>query len=117
MTGVIEVFLGKALICFAGSCHPMLYGKRTPIGDFDTIERRVMTPGYGGDVIQFHETDKEVFSIHRLWLLSPKQQRTERLESETPDDNEISDGCINLRDDVYEQLKDCCVGQSLIIRK
>jgi hypothetical protein len=102
----ITVSLAKALICIAGECFPVLVGQNTPAGSFDLQLRYTMSEGYGGDVIQFHETDKMVFAIHRIWLLSPKQRRLERLASPTPEDNMITNGCINVAPEVYERLKE-----------
>lgn len=113
----VTIFLGKALICFQMNCYPMLYGDATPVGTFQIQERRVLSPGYGGDVLQFHDAGDMIFSVHRTWLGSPNQKRVERLESETPTDNKISNGCINIAPEVYEALKDCCTGQSLTIQE
>lgn len=102
----LTVFLSKALICLAAECFPVLIGHETPIGTFDLNIRYTSDVGYGGDVIQFHETHDTVFAIHRLWLLSPKQTRPKRLNSPSPDDNVITDGCINVAPDVYDRIKE-----------
>lgn len=115
----VTVFLAKALICFAGNCYPALVGNNTPTGEFQLIERRVLTPGYGGDVLQFdYDEDRNfVWAIHRVWRGSPMQYRDRRLETETPADNWITNGCINVKPDVYEALKDCCSNSILTIKE
>ncbi len=102
----ITVSLAKALICIAGECFPVLVGQNTPAGSFDLQLRYTISEGYGGDVIQFHETETLVFAIHRVWTLSPRQRRVERLESATPDDNVITNGCINVKPEVYDIIKE-----------
>ena len=100
----VSVFLGKALICFAGQCFPVLYGEATPVGKFEMVERVTVSEGYGGNVIQFKETESLVLAVHRIWLGSPAQMRLERLASETPKDNKVTDGCINVEPEVFEAL-------------
>ena len=75
------VSLAAAMICFAQQCHPVLVGEYTPTGVFPLTKRVVAAPGYGGDVLQFKETEREVFAVHRVWLLRPSQRRAERLAS------------------------------------
>lgn len=81
------------------------------------IERRVLAPGYGGDVIQFKYDERRnfVWAIHRVWRGSPMQHRERRLETPDPNDNWITNGCINVMPDVYEELKDCCSNAKLVI--
>lgn len=118
----IIVSLALATICFTyqgtQECHPVLLGKNptTPVGEFDLRQRLTSDPGYGGDVLQFKETPDKVFAIHRIWLLSPKQKRIERMKSPRMADHFISAGCINVEPDVYEKLVDCCSNGHLIIQ-
>jgi len=95
-----------------------LLGKSTPTpaGEYTLIQRLTSDPGYGGDVLQFHETPKEVFAIHRLFLLNPKQKRLERLRSPNVEDRFITNGCINVDPVVYKRLMDCCSTSTLIIK-
>jgi hypothetical protein len=112
----VTVSLSKALICFAGHCYPALVGVHTPTGSFDMIERRVVSAGYGGDVIQFSEQSTIVYSIHRLWLGNPSQRRDKRILSEDSKDRiNITNGCINVQPDVFELLKSCCIQEKLDI--
>jgi signal peptidase I len=106
--------LTLALLCFGNTpdeykCYPMLYGVDTPRqGTYQLNLRITQTPGYGGDVIQFKETDTEVYSIHRVWTLNNNQRRAERLLSSNVRDNVITNGCINIDPIVYDKLKKCC---------
>jgi hypothetical protein len=118
----VIVNLALATICFAyngvDECYPVLLGKNppTPSGQYTLIRRMTRDPGYGGDVLQFHETPTEVYAIHRVWLLSPNQKRMERLRSDKVQDRFISSGCINVDPAVYEKLLDCCSSGQLIIK-
>ena len=105
---MIVVSLAKAAICFAGSCHPALIGAQTPSGDFRLIERRVLAEGYGGDVLQFKQEGNQVFAIHRVWEGAPAQRRAYRLQHGDPSQRMLTKGCINVSDEVYEELKNCC---------
>ena len=115
MTVIVD--LTAATICFLNTCFPVLIGKTTPVGIFDMNLRITAQEGYGGDIIQFDETKDLVMAIHRVWLLNPKQRRPERLESSTVKDNTVTNGCINVKPDVYDKLKECCIRDKLIIIK
>lgn len=115
MTVVVD--LGLALICFAGRCHPVLWGGDTPVGEFKMIERRVLSSGYGGRVLQFYVKNNEVFSIHRVWKEKPEEMREAKLASETVSDNMITNGCINVSDKVFEELLSCCSEELLVVKK
>jgi hypothetical protein len=117
----IIVSIALASICFTyhgvEECHSVLLGKNpaTPTGEFTLIRRYTSDPGYGGDVLQFKENPHEVYAIHRIWLLNPKQNRPARLKSKIIADHFISNGCINVDVDVYEKLVDCCSNDKLTI--
>lgn len=114
MTILIE--LSAAVICFAGSCYPALVGEHTPTGEFKLTKRYTDQQGYGGDVLQFHETNSELFAIHRPWVLRPEQQRLKRLNSQNSKDRKITSGCVNVTNEVYQKLLDCCQGEVLTIK-
>lgn len=113
----VVVDLTLATICFLSQCHPILFGKATPTGEFEMIQRLTADPGYGGDVIQFHETPTLAFSIHRTWNLKPEQKRDARYKSPNIKDRVISSGCINVEPAVYEQLVACCSNSKLTIKR
>lgn len=113
---MIVVDLALATICFANSCYPALIGKDTPTGVFSVQQRLTESAGYDGDVLQFKETDTEVFAIHRVWTLKPSERRISRLQSKNPADRRITNGCINVMPEVYNKLLDCCSADQLIIR-
>lgn len=116
---MITVNLTLALICFGSNmeCHPILYGDKTPQGEFGMNVRVTSQVGYGGDVIQFHADEKQIYAIHRLWTRSPQQEREKRIASPDPSRRKITNGCINVQPEVYEKLKDCCLNQTLQVIK
>lgn len=113
----VIVDLSLATICFLSQCFPILYGKETPVGEFEMIQRITADPGYGGDVIQFHETPTLAFSIHRTWNLKPEQKRDQRYNSPNIKDRIISSGCINVQPEVYDALLACCSNSKLTIKR
>ncbi len=73
--------------------------RTTPAGRF------VSVPGINsaGEDIVWVDYNAAV-SMHRVRAKEPKERRLERLASETPDDNRISFGCINLPVDFYDSV-------------
>jgi hypothetical protein len=105
----VIVHLATALICFSGQCHPALVGPKTPVGTFQLQDRRVAVPGYGGDVLAFAQDATGVFAIHRVWLRRPAERRYYRLTQGTTEERRtITNGCINVMPDIYEELISCC---------
>ena len=101
----IVVFLASAMLCLGNQCYPALLGKDTPIGRYPLIRRYVQASGYGGDVMQFADTPGGIMAIHRVWLGRPKEQRLQRLASDDPARRRsVTNGCINVRPEVYEAL-------------
>lgn len=114
---MVVVFLAKALICFSGTCYPALVGKDTHPGVYELHRRYVVKPGYGGDVLQYDENSTTWFAIHRVWTLKPAQRRRERLASGVAADRlDVTNGCINVDEEVYKKLSDCCSNSTLIIK-
>lgn len=117
----VIVSLSLATICFtyAGEveCHPMLYGKETKPGTYQIARRYVMTPGYGGDVLQFNESQTAIDAIHRTYQGNPAQRRNQRLASPNPEVRMITNGCINIAPEVYDRLVDCCSSDTLTIER
>jgi len=102
---VLTVYLSKALLCAAAQCWPVLVGPSTPVGNgYVLIQRLTADPGYGGDVLQFQESDTEIWAIHRVWTLRPNERRAERLQSPDPNQRHITKGCINVATVVYDYL-------------
>lgn len=100
----LTVFLSKAVMCIAAHCFPVLVGPATPVGEFSLVQRLTADPGYGGDVLQFHETEDLAFSIHRTWTLRPQEKREARYRHPDPKVRMISKGCINVEPSVYNEL-------------
>jgi len=113
----VVVSLALATICFLGQCHPALVGETTPQGEYRLSQRRVVSPGYGGDVLSFKENSTDLFAIHRLWTGAPAQRRAERLASPLAARRRgVTGGCINVSPEIYDQLVDCCSTSELVIR-
>lgn len=113
----ILVHLSSALLCYAGQCHPVLVGRDTPTGTFPVQHAITHDPGYGGDVLAFaRAADGGVYAIHRLWVRSPRQHRTEKLADPDPGvRRQVTGGCINLDPAVYEDLVKATREPSLVI--
>lgn len=111
---MVVVSIALATICFTmqpggtEECHPVLIGADTPRGEYVLNQRLTDDAGYGGDVLQFLEGPKEVYAIHRVYLLNPKERRAERLRSPDPKQRKITRGCINVDPAVYARLLECC---------
>lgn len=114
---MVTVFLAKALICFSSVCHPVLIGDGTKPGEYQLIPREVLAEGYGGNVLQYDENDQMVFAIHRVWTGIPSERRRERLGSSSVAMRQgVTKGCINVSEEVYESLLDCCSNSTLVIK-
>ena len=114
---MVIVDLTLATICFMGQCYPALVGPHTPKGEFQLQHQLVSSPGYGGDVLKFHEDEKYITAIHRVWVLRPHQRRLERLKSDDARMRKsVTDGCVNVMPEVYDRLVDCCSNDILIVR-
>ena len=114
---MITVFLAKALICFSGMCYPALIGPNTYPGEYQLQHRYVLSDGYGGDVLQYSEDDKTIYAIHRVWTLKPEEQRLKKLASTSVEmRTNVTHGCINVSNQVYEKLVNCCSSSRLIIK-
>lgn len=112
----VVVSLSLATICFLDQCYPALVGTTTPMGHYQLSERRVLSPGYGGDVLSFKEDAHDLFAIHRLWLGSPGERRPQRLASTQASQRQgVTGGCINIAPEVYAKLSDCCTNADLLI--
>lgn len=114
---MVVVNLALATICFMGSCYPALVGNNTPVGSFALSRQAISEPGYGGDLLVFHENRQYLWAIHRVYTLNREERRLERLRSDRAEQRRfITKGCINVMPEVYRKLVDCCSGDVLAIR-
>ncbi len=113
---MVTVDIAAAIICFASQCYPALIGSDTPRGEFTLTQRYVLSPGYGGDVMQFKEGTDVVYAVHRVWLGNPKERRLERLASPDPKQRKVTRGCVNVSNEVYDMIVNCCQGSSILIK-
>lgn len=115
---MITVILSKAVLCVGATCYPALIGDNTLPGEYQLVQRYVVSEGYGGDVLKYHETDERVYAIHRLWQGNPAQRREQRIQSDAVTDRQaVTEGCINVTNEVYELLVECCSNATLTIRE
>lgn len=80
-----------------GAIRP--HERTTPAGRFR------LEPGrnHQGEDIFWVDYDAAV-SVHRMRRSNPAERRPERMASETPNDNRISYGCINLPPSFYDEV-------------
>jgi hypothetical protein len=98
---MIEVSLLAATICFGGGCYPILAGRHTPVGEFTLEHKHISQPGYGGDILLFHDDGRGWYAIHRTW------RGRGHLYAEDPQRRRnVSLGCINVEPAVYQRLLD-----------
>lgn len=67
-------------------------------------------PGFGGDVMTFHEDRLGRYAIHRTW------RGREKLYELPAGNRVVSKGCINVQPEVYAALVACCAGAKVVIR-
>ena len=109
---MVTVDIIAAVICFNSLCYPALIGPDTPPGTFKLEQLIVKSPrGYGGDVLVFKETERDIFAVHRTW-----PGREKKYDLEPSRRRLITLGCINVEPHVYEELLKCCVGATLQIK-
>jgi hypothetical protein len=112
----IVIDVAMALICFASQCYPALVGVETPKGEFQLQHYSTSLPNYGGDILMFSERGDGVYAIHRVLDL-PNQQRLARLRSPYPRHrNMITSGCVNVDNEVYDKVVDCCSNSKVTIK-
>ena len=120
MTIVVDIAL--AIICFSSqpgeepTCRNALIGSDTPRGTYTLQQRLVDDPLYGGDVLQFREDPSEVYAIHRVWNGRPYEKRDQRIRSKKASDRRVTKGCINVTNETYDELVNCCSTDTLIVK-
>lgn len=95
---------------------PALYGKTksdsyrsdkneriTPSGEF--VGQKYFSSYLQSPIIVFQE-GKTLLAIHSVWLGQPIQGRMYRLSTESPLDNRITNGCINVYPEFYHNVLD-----------
>lgn len=103
----VIVDTSKAELCFIDDkqCYPVLIGVTTPKGVFNLRLMKTNKSGYKGEVIGFKEDKDFLFALHRVWLGKPSEHRMERIKSLSIAERVMTNGCINVTDDVYEKLR------------
>lgn len=112
----IVVDISLALICFAGTCHNALVGQDTPRGEFSLAPYSIEDPRYGGDLLVFKHDSSGVYAVHRV-VDVVGQQRAARLSSPKAEHRmTITAGCINVSNETYDLLMDCCSNSTISIK-
>lgn len=103
----VIVDTSKAEICLSDTeqCFPALIGTQTPFGSYHLTLHKTDEKGYGGDVLGFKIEPPYLFALHRVWLGKPSEHRLERIRSKNPARRTITNGCINVENDVYDLIK------------
>jgi hypothetical protein len=96
-----EVFVEHPEIAFKSSAIFGKTGAETPVGVY-VLEKAYSTK-LKKEMLVFRKDDDGVFAIHSTVDVKG-QNRQARLDSATPDDNRISNGCINVPQNVFDKL-------------
>jgi hypothetical protein len=113
---MITVILSKAILCINLICYPALIGDDTKPGTYELIERFTESDGYDGSVLQYKETYEYVYAIHKIWNGRPIENRNKRIKSsDVTERQHVTKGCINVENEVYDILTNCCNNDKLII--
>lgn len=111
----VTVFIAKALICFANTCHPVLLGDNTRPGTYDMSILYTEQPGYGGDVLVYADDGDAWRSIHRTYTLDRRRDREALYANTTPEQRTVTAGCVNVEPELYQDLRDNYRNLPLII--
>jgi hypothetical protein len=76
-----------------------LFNHITPAGQFTTT--KMYSWRLEEDMLVFIKGTVKLAAIHPLWNGNPDQRRVQRLKSETPTDNRVTSGCINVDSDFF----------------
>lgn len=96
-----EVFVEHPEVAFKSSAIFGKTGTETPVGVY-VLEKAYSTK-LKKEMFVFKKGDDGVFAIHSTVDVKG-QNRQARLDSATPDDNKISNGCINVPQNVFDKL-------------
>lgn len=89
--------------------------KQTPKGEFSL--KKAFSSRLNEEILMFFETESMVLAIHPIWMGNPSQRRVKRLLSPNPNDNRITNGCINVDPDFfYKHLYNLPDNTKLIIK-
>ena len=107
----IEVFLSKALLCISSlGCYPVLVGEDTLPGEHVVQHVMLENDGVQEDVLMYRWTgERRVQAIHR----ATNGRRRELLNENATE--RVTLGCINVNDDVFDYLLECCKNSQLKI--
>ena len=110
---MIQLFLGKALLCIAHvGCYPVLVGNTTPVGEYTMEHVIVVNGGISENVLKITESGvNRIVAIHR----PPNATRVKLLEQQSTD--KITNGCINVTPELFDYLVENYNNQTIKITK
>ena len=85
----------------------------TPAGTYEL--QKAFSPRMNSYILTFLRGKKTVNAIHPVYLGNKTQQRWERLNNGTAEDNRITNGCINVLPDFFQLLYTLPTGTKLIV--
>lgn len=67
-------------------------------------------------MLGFARDDSGIYAIHRVWTQKGRQERLWRLlHGQAHDRRFVTEGCVNVTPDVYEELVMCCSRLQLVV--
>lgn len=111
----VTIFIAKALICFANTCHPVLLGPDTRPGTYEMNILHTQQAGYGGDVLMYDSNETMWYAIHRTYDYGAVRDRARLYRDTTPEQRMVTAGCPNVEPHVYEELKANYLNSPLVI--
>ena len=100
----ITVDTQTATACIQDDCYPVLVGKNTPKGTYGLNLSTTPDPLYKGSVLAFKRDSTGTYAIHRVWNGKPSERRNQRLAGVVTE-RLITNGCVNVSDEVYDLFK------------
>lgn len=100
----VTIYIAKALICFAQTCHPVLLGEDTAPGVYDMKVLWVASPGYGPNVLEYDRApDGSWFAIHQTFT-GGRVDRSKLYDKQASVRRRVTNGCPNVQPHVYQQI-------------
>lgn len=96
-----EIFVEHPDVAFKTSAIFGKHGTETPVGIY--VLQKAYSTRLNKNMLVFRKDDDGVYAIHPTVDVKG-QNREARLSSATPDDNRISNGCINISQEAFDKL-------------
>lgn len=96
-----EVFVEHPEVAFKSNAIFGKTGTETPVGVY--VLEKAFSTKLQKNMLVFRKDDDGVYAIHPT-IQVKGQNRQARLDSATPIDNKISNGCINIPQNIFDKL-------------